>query len=393
MDKAIHACMRHMSHGRAQYGWASGHSCLLPDALCPITMNTQTSIPLWKNPRLAEMSPAYFGLVMSTGIVSIAAYLLGHRTIAFALFYLGIAQYVALVVLYGVKAWRYPRRFFGEMVSHATGPGYFTIVAGTGILASQFLVLAENTPVGAVLWAVALGCWIALTYTFFLAAIVQREKPTIDRGIDGSWLLAVVAAQAMAVTSALLATRIDRAWQLEFDLLALAFWLWGIMLYIWLMALIIYRYFFFHISPRDLAPPYWIDMGAMAISTLAGTQLVLNAAHAPLLDSLLPFLKGLTLFCWATGTWWIPMLLLLALWRYGYERFPLGYDPLDWSAVFPLGMYAACTWQLDRALQIDLFAPLARVFFWIALTAWTVTFLGMLHRFAHQWRSLSSVPS
>ena len=33
------------------------------------------------------------------------------------------------------------------------------------------------------------------------------------------------------------------------------------------------------------------------------------------LETLLPFLKGFTIFFWATGTWWIPMLLILVVWR------------------------------------------------------------------------------
>lgn len=40
-----------------------------------------------------------------------------------------------LWVLYLLGAWRYPRRFFGDRVAHASRPGYFTAVAGTGILA------------------------------------------------------------------------------------------------------------------------------------------------------------------------------------------------------------------------------------------------------------------
>jgi hypothetical protein len=73
-----------------------------------------------------------------------------------------------------------------------------------------------------------------------------------------------------------------------------------------------------------------------------GSLLILNSTDAPFLLSLLPFIKGFTVFYWATGTWWIPMLLVLALWRHVYRRFPLRYDPLYWGAVFPLyGMYAA----------------------------------------------------
>jgi tellurite resistance protein TehA-like permease len=335
--------------------------------------------PVPSGPRLADLSPAYFGLVMATGIVSLAALLMEHPNIAHALFYLNIVQYTVLCVLYALRAWHHPRRFFGDMVGHLTGPGYFTAVAGTCILASQFLILDDNIAVGKSLWLLAAILWLCLTYTIFTALTVRHEKPTLDKGISGSWLLAVVATQAISVSSVLLAARIGQPHRLELNLLALSMWLWGGMLYIWMMSLIFYRYVFFRFAPDDLAPPYWINMGAMAISTLAGSLLILNASHAPFLTSLLPFLKGFTVFYWATGTWWIPMLVLLSIWRHGYERFPLRYDPLYWGAVFPLGMYAAGTWQMNRAMELDFLFALPHALFWVALAAWTITFCGMLH--------------
>jgi len=327
---------------------------------------------------IADMSPAYFSLVMATGIVSLAAFLMGQRTLALTLFYLNIVQYAVLCVLYGVRAVLYPQRFFGDMIAHSTGPGYFTAVAGTGVLASQMMMMGGPLAVGRGLWLLTGLLWVGLTYTIFTALTVRREKPALDEGINGSWLLAVVATQSVAVTSALLAI----FWaphRLGLNLLALSMWLWGGVLYIWLMALIFYRYTFFPLSPRDLLPSYWINMGAMAISTLAGCQLVLNAPQTPYLAALLPFLKGVVLLYWSVGSWWIPMLLVLGVWRYGYKAFPLRYDPVYWSVVFPLGMYAACTWQLGRAMDLDFLAPLSRTSLYAALTAWAVTFLGMLH--------------
>ena len=340
---------------------------------------------------LADMSPAYFGLVMATGIISLAAFMMEYGMLASGLFYLNIGQYGLLCILYFLRAWRYPSRFFGDMLTHLTGPSYFTAVAGTGILASQFMVLRGDLVVGKALWVVAVVLWLGLIYTIFTAFTVKHDKPTLDKGINGGWLLAVVATQSLSVSGALLAARIGQPYRLELNFFALSAWLWGGMLYIWMMALIFYRYAFFHFSPGDLAPPYWINMGAMAISTLAGSLLILNAPQAPYLASLLPFLKGFTVFYWATGTWWIPMLLLLGVWRHIYKRFPLRYDPLYWGAVFPLGMYAACTWQLDRAMEFGFLTGLTQAFFYIALIAWTVAFAGMLHSLARAlWRRSAS---
>lgn len=325
---------------------------------------------------LADLSPAYFGMVMATGIVSLAAYLLDMHLIARALLLLNMVVYAVLVLLNLLRMLRYPRRFFGDMIDHLRGPGFFAVVAATGILAAQFVLLKANYRAGTALWVVALLLWIGLTYTIFAGFTVKQKKPTLDKGISGAWLLAVVATQSIAVLSALLSVHVSQPIKLEMNFLALSMWLWGGMLYIWMMSLIFYRYTFFPLSPGDLSPPYWINMGAMAISTLAGSLLIINVADAPYLSSLLPFIKGFTVFYWATGTWWIPMLVILAVWRHIYKRFPMKYDPLYWGAVFPLGMYSVSTHRMSEAMGFDFLWFLPPTFLYIALAAWITTFIG-----------------
>ncbi|MCG3202820.1 MAG: hypothetical protein NFCOHLIN_02706 [Gammaproteobacteria bacterium] len=328
---------------------------------------------------LAGLSPAYFGMVMATGIVSIGAWRLGLPGLSWGMFWLNLAVYLVLWVLYIARLLRYRRQFAHDLTDHLRGPGFFTMVAASSILGSQFLLLAGSIPGAVVLWAVAIVLWLALTYSVFTAFTVKEGKPTLDRGINGGWLLAVVATQSIAVLSALLAAHADQPYRLELNFFALSMWLWGGMLYIWMMSLIFYRYTFFEFSPADLSPPYWINMGAMAISTLGGSLLSINAADAPFLLSLQPFIKGFTIFYWATGTWWIPMLLVLGVWRHIYKRFPLRYDPLYWGAVFPLGMYATSTFEMAQAMGFGFLGLLPKLFFGIALAAWTATFGGVLH--------------
>lgn len=329
---------------------------------------------------LADFTPAYFAMVMATGIVSIAAHLQEIAGVARALLVVNVVAWLVLWALTLARLLRHRKRFLDDLTSHVRGPGFFTSVAGTAVLGSQFALIESRYDTAAGLLALAALLWVVLTYTIFAALTVREDKPPLDRGISGAWLLAVVATQAVAVLSALIAAHSDQPWKLELNFVALSMWLWGGMLYIWTMSLIFYRYTFFRLAPGDLTPPYWINMGAMAISTLAGSLLVINAPEAPFLQTLLPFVKGFTVFYWATGTWWIPMLLVLGVWRYGYKRFPLRYDPLYWGAVFPLGMYAAGTQEMIRALELGFLDWLPPFFLFAALLAWTATSLGLARR-------------
>lgn len=324
-----------------------------------------------------ELYPGYFALVMATGIVSIASFMLGMAYLAWTLFLINKAAYVILWLLTLIRLLRYFPDFIDDLIDHVRGPGFFTVVAGTCVLGSQYVIISGDYATAIYLWFTGILLWFIHVYTFFTAMIVHEPKPDLETGIHGGWLISVVAIQSISVLGTLVVSSFP-AGQETILFFTLFMYLFGAMLYLLIISLIFYRLIFFRPLPKSFTALYWINMGAAAITTLAGARLIQNTNHWAFLQEILPFLKGFTLFFWATATWWIPLLLILGAWRHVYKRFPLGYDPQYWSIVFPFGMYTTSTLVFAQATGLAPFYLISRYFIYAALVAWVVTFIGMV---------------
>jgi tellurite resistance protein TehA-like permease len=289
---------------------------------------------------ISELDAGAFAFVMATGIVSVAASVEHLPVFSDVLLGLACAGWVALALAL------LPGRF-GRPRLQA-----FALVAATSVVGAR-LAIAEVDVMPLVLWSCALLFWVVLL----------ARRPSLDELGAGSLLLA-----------ALVAFRRGPG----FVVVGVAAWALGLAVYPLVLAAVARG------RPR-FEPELWIVMGALAIATLAGTELLLAARRLDTLGGLRQALPDIDLATWALASALVlPVLageLRVRRWRYEASR---------WSFVFPLGMYATASGVLGHAEQMPFLTDIGGVAFGVAVAAWALTLLGLARRALPQLRPSAS---
>ncbi|HUD18706.1 MAG TPA: tellurite resistance/C4-dicarboxylate transporter family protein [Acidimicrobiales bacterium] len=328
---------------------------------------------------LATLDPGYFAWVMASGIVSVGTDLAGEPLLSRVVLGVTIVAFVLLVPAYTARMlWfrSYVRQSLGDPT---TAMAYFTVVAGTDVLAIR-LAMAGHPLVALGLGAAGALVWVVLTYGLPWSIVAGAHRPVLGE-LNGTWLVWVVATQSLSIVAAVVTPHAPASW-LTADLPVVAVCLWGVgvMLYLVFIVIIFLRLLLIEVTPAEMGPAYWIAMGATAISVRAAAGILsLHGPHAAtLVTALRPFLIGLSVVLWAFGTWWIPLLILFGIWRYVVRGYSRAYEPRLWNVVFPLGMYAVASDTLGRAAGLGFMVSVARVWVWVGVAAWAVVLALML---------------
>ena len=343
----------------------------------------------WVDREIATLYPGSFALVMATGIISNAFLFEGQRTLADALFAVNLVAYPWLCVATALRLARHGKALWSDLVNPRLVFSFFTIVAGTDVFGIQFDLRGFAT-LALAMWLFALVLWFVLIYLSF-GVLTFLNTAHGANVVHGGWLIAIVGTESLVILGTLIAPPLGGLAPTVFVLIHML-WGVGLGLYAIFITLFAHRIFFFEFEPDDITPLLWVVMGAAAISTNAGSTLILTEAGMPFLQSMRPFIDGVTLIMWAWATWWIPLLLLFGIWKHIVCRIPVTYTPMLWSLVFPLGMYALASLRLSLASD---FAPLRTVslaMVWVALAAWAATAAGLLLTTWRSWRVFGAAP-
>ncbi|MCB0977688.1 MAG: tellurite resistance/C4-dicarboxylate transporter family protein [Acidimicrobiales bacterium] len=319
--------------------------------------------------------PGYFAMVMATGIIAVAAAQQDLTWMAEGLYVIAAAAYVVLAVLLAARLVIAPSLIAADITSHAKGFAFLTTVAGTNVLGSASGIVHGWWTLAWWLWWVSLALWAVCLYSTLFAVVLKGPKPDLGHGINGTWFLLTVATESVVVLGALLLPRHPS------DLLAfvlLAAFLLGLVLYLIVMTMVFFRWTFLELDPTEADPPAWIAAGAVAITVLAGSNLLTVQPTSDRIERLAPFIEGIVVLAWATATFWFPLMVAIGIWRHVLNRVPLRYHPSYWALVFPLGMYSAATFRMLGAIDLDGLSWMPRAALAVALAAWSAAFVGLI---------------
>src|SRR5690606_17852377 len=124
---------------------------------------------------------------------------------AWALLIVNLVAYTSLALMLVVRVLVYSGRVLADLRDPGRGPGFFTVVAATCLVGNQLVLLTGSTTVALCLWIAGVGLWAIVMYAFFTIAAVREDKPTLEEGINGAWLIAIVATQSVSVLGTLVA--------------------------------------------------------------------------------------------------------------------------------------------------------------------------------------------
>lgn len=333
---------------------------------------------------LAALHPGNFALVMASAILAQGFYLHGLPTVGCALDVLAVIAFVVLLALSIARVLVASWAVRNDLTNPQLVFGFFTLVAATSLVGQ--IALSHGYATAAIgLWAFAFVAWCLLLYLAFAVLTFLTHEHNVNI-VHGGWLIAIVGTQSLVVLGARLVPELGdygRYMQVEAHML----WGLGLCLYGIFVTLFCYRIFFLGLTPDDVGALLWVVMGAAAISANAGTTLIALESPLPFLAAQRPFVDGVTMMIWAWATWWIPLLTLFGVWKHGINRRPLRYEPILWSLVFPLGMYAVASGRLGLAADFEPLAWISALMLAAGSLAGFMVMTGLIRRLMRRpWR-------
>ena len=344
---------------------------------------------------LRGFHPGWFGAVMGTAIVGVAASMDpgGAASLASAAWTLSQTMVVIAVVLAVVLAVGYLGRFvlhtdaaLADLRDPVAGALYGTLPGGILVLAvaagaigpTWFSAPTVRDLVAGLAWV---GVPLAFVLSVVFAYLLFVRSELVPETVNGGWFIPPVVNIVVPLVLVSLVPESSPATARALLLVSYGFFGMGLVLYLLIVTMLHHRLVLHPLPHAGLAPSLWIGLGPIGVGVLALVKMAAagTAIFGPAAPSIALASKLAATALWGFGVWWLAAaaLLLVHYLRSG----PLPYGVGWWGFTFPLGAYTVATLALSKAWDLSwlgwagagLFVLLC--LFWLvvaARTAWAL---------------------
>ncbi len=351
---------------------------------------------------LHSFHPGWFGAVMGTAIVGVAAFMnpgsipaLRAPLSVLGIAWVALAWVVAVIigVPYFLRWVRHPDAATKDLRHPVMGSMYATFPAAVVVLATATAAVAPAVlPPGTVFWIVAVlavagsilafAASVALAYFLFVTPNVGVEAA------NGGWFIAPVTNIIVPMVLVPLVPGVSPETGRFLLLMSYAYWGMGFFLFLMVASLLYDRLVYHPLPAAPLAPSLWIVLGGIGVGGIALVRMAQGGGQiwgdASALVGQLSAVGAAVL--WGFGLWWLAAAILL-LGRY-LVRGGLPYGIGWWAFTFPVGAYTVDTLTLGRVFSVGAIEWLGVLLFLLLAVFWLVvtvrTLIGM--RTGEAWR-------
>lgn len=350
--------------------------------------------------RLRAFHPGWFGAVMGTGILGVAAYTNPGNVpalkpvlsiLGFSMGSLAYALAIALGVPYVLRWVHHPDAAWKDLFHPVVGALYSTFPGGVLVLAVVTATMGPAVlPPATVFWVVAVLAVFGGLLAFALSvafAYILFVTPGVESA-NGGWFIPPVANIIIPVVLMPLIPGVSPAIGRLLLVSGYATWGMGFLLFLMVASLLYDRLVYHPLPAAPLAPSLWIGLGPIGVGSLALIRLAQGGTpfwgDVSATISLLSAIGALAL--WGFGLWWLAasILLLRRYLRNGNLPYGIGW----WAFTFPVGAYTAATLTLSRVWQVGALELFGALLFLLLAGFWVVVTIGTLVgvRTGEAWR-------
>ena len=345
--------------------------------------------------RLRGFHPGWFGAVMGTAIVGVAASMDpgGAASLASAARTLSQTMVVIAVVLAVVLAVGYLGRFvlhtdaaLADLRDPVAGALYGTLPGGILVLAVAAAAIGPTWFSAPTVRDLVVGlAWVGVPLAFVLSVVFAYllfvRSELVPETVNGGWFIPPVVNIVVPLVLVSLVPESSPATARALLLASYGFFGMGLVLYLLIVTMLHHRLVLHPLPHAGLAPSLWIGLGPIGVGALALVKMAAagTAVFGPAAPGIALASKLAATALWGFGVWWLAAaaLLLVHYLRSG----PLPYGVGWWGFTFPLGAYTVATLALSKAWDLSwlgwagagLFVLLG--LFWLvvaARTAWAL---------------------